>query len=102
MSADVANVNADVDAIGTSRLANMSRRPAVSIAASAPAVVGNTAKSITISIDAELATHVDIPNTTPIDAKPMRSSHTIQRGVACSVDRHRCWRRSDGRRAADA
>ena len=63
----------------------MSRRPAVSIAASAPAVEGNTAKSITISIDAELATHVDIPKTTPIDARPMRSSHTTHRGVVWFV-----------------
>ena len=63
----------------------MSRRPAVSIAAIAPAVEGNTANSITISVDAELATHVDMPNTSPIDAMPIRSSQTIQRGVVCST-----------------
>ena len=43
MSVDVTNVNADIDASGTSRQANMSRRPAVSIAPIAAAVVGNTA-----------------------------------------------------------
>ena len=85
MSADVARVNVDSDAMGTSRLANMSRRPAVSMAAIAPAVVGNTAKSITISTDDGLATHVVIPNTTPIETKPVRRSATIQRDVNTPV-----------------
>src|SRR4029077_13078467 len=83
----VAKVNAEVDAIGTSTLRNMSRRPAVNIAASAPAVEGHTANISTISIEAELPTHVDIPNTTPIDARPRRSSHTTQRGVVRSLSR---------------
>jgi hypothetical protein len=81
MSVDVANANADIDASGTSRQANMSRRPAVNIVAIAAAAVGNTAKGITISFGAELATQVDMPNTTPIDNMPARSSAMIQRGV---------------------
>ena len=81
MSDDVTNVHADRIAIGASRLRNMSRRPAVSIAAIAPAVAGNTAKSMTISTEAELATQVVIPKTTPIDSRAVRSSITSHRGV---------------------